>query len=59
MIVMDMLGVDKLASSLAVTMTVQGLAVFIGPTIAGTLHLIHISCTLLKNQLQETKATLE
>ncbi|KAL4219366.1 solute carrier 16 [Mactra antiquata] len=36
-IMMDMLGVDKFASSLAVTMTVQCVAVFLGPTISGRL----------------------
>lgn len=34
-IMLDMLGVDKLASCLAVTMTVQCVAVFLGPTISG------------------------
>lgn len=36
-IMLDILGVDKLSSSLAITMTVQCIAMFLGPTISGQL----------------------
>ncbi|XP_045195877.2 monocarboxylate transporter 9-like isoform X2 [Mercenaria mercenaria] len=36
-VMMDLLGVDKLASSMAVTMAVQCIAIFLGPTVSGQL----------------------
>jgi hypothetical protein len=44
---MDILGVDKLASSLAVTMSVQCIAVFLGPTISGKLKELILSANKL------------
>ena len=41
-ILVDLLGIDKLTSSFGMTLLVQGITVLVGPPICGTFSLTHL-----------------